>query len=61
MALEGIECLSRFIDELGIPRHLKEVGFTEEMVPLVAQSCNKIGGYHKPTVEEVEAILRDCM
>lgn len=61
VALEGIECLSRFIDELGIPRHLKEVGFTEEMVPLVAQSCNKIGGYHKPTVEEVEAILRDCM
>lgn len=60
VAAEGIECLSRFIDELGIPRHLSEVGCTEDMLPLIAESVNKIGGYHVPTTEEVLAILREC-
>lgn len=58
VASEGIDCLSRFIDELGIPRHLSEVGCTEEMLPLIAESCNKIGDYHVPTAAEVLAILR---
>ena len=60
VAAEGIECLSRFIDELGIPRHLSEVGCTEEMLLPIAESVNKIGGYHVPTTEEVLAILREC-
>ena len=58
VAVEGIECLSRFIDELGIPRHLSEVGCTEEMLPLIAESCNKIGDYHAPSTEEVLEILK---
>jgi alcohol dehydrogenase YqhD (iron-dependent ADH family) len=60
VAAEGIECLSRFIDELGIPRHLSEVGCTEEMLPRIAASVNRIGGYHVPTEEEVLAILKEC-
>ena len=60
IATEGIDCLSRFIDELGIPRHLSEVGCTEEMLPLIAASVNKIGGYHVPTTDEVLAILKEC-
>ena len=60
VALEGIDCLSRFIDELGIPRQLRQVGCTEEMLPLIAESCNKIGDYHVPTTDEVLGILKEC-
>lgn len=58
VAQEGIDCLDRFIDELGIPRRLRDVGCTEEMLPLIAESCNKIGDYHVPTTEEVLEILK---
>lgn len=60
VAMEGIDCLSAFIAELGIPQTLREVGATEEMLPLIAASANKIGGYHVPTTEEVLQILKDC-
>lgn len=60
VALEGIDRLSDFIAELGIPQTLREVGATEEMLPLIAESANKIGGYHTPTTEEVLEILRAC-
>lgn len=60
IALEGIARLSDFIAELGIPQTLREVGATKEMLPLIAESANKIGGYHTPTTEEVLAILREC-
>ncbi len=60
IAAEGIDCLDRFIDELGIPRHLQEVGATEEMLPLIASSTIKIGGYHVPTTDEVLQILKAC-
>lgn len=59
IAQEGISCLSCFIDELGIPRRLSEVGCTREMLPLIARSCNKIGGYHVVTTEEVMQILEE--
>lgn len=60
IALEGIECLSRFIAELGIPQTLREVGTTEEMLPLIAASCNKCGGYHVPSTDEVLQMLKEC-
>lgn len=60
VALEGIEALSGFIRELGIPQRLREVGATEEMLPLIAESANKIGGYHVPDTAEVLEILREC-
>lgn len=60
IAMEGIDCLSHFIDELGIPRHLSEVGVTAEMLPLIASSCNKVGDYHAPSTEEVLQILQEC-
>lgn len=58
IASEGIDRLSDFIDELGIPRHLGEVGCSEEMLPMIAESCNKIGDYHVPSAAEVLDILR---
>lgn len=60
IAAEGIDRLSDFIDELGIPRHLSDVGCTESMLPLIAESCNKIGDYHAPTTAEVLEILKKC-
>lgn len=60
IAEEGIECLNRFIAEMDIPQTLREVGATEEMLPLIAKSCNKIGGYHVPTTDEVLQMMKEC-
>ena len=60
IALEGIQALSDFIAEMGIPQTLREVGATEEMLPLIAESTVKCGGYHVPTTEEVLEILKAC-
>lgn len=60
VAEEGITRLSDFIAELGIPQTLREVGATEDMLPLIAKSANKTGGYHVPDSDEVLAILKQC-
>jgi alcohol dehydrogenase YqhD (iron-dependent ADH family) len=57
-ALEGIEKLSDFIKELGIPTTLKELGATEDMLPLIAQSTVLGGGYKKLSQEEILDILK---
>ena len=59
-ALEGIRRLEAFIAEIGIPKTLREVGATEEMLPLIAESTIKGGGYHKVTTEEVLQVLKEC-
>ena len=59
-ALEGIRRLEAFIAELGIPQTLREVGATGEMLPLIAESTIKGGGYHKVTTEEVLQVLKNC-
>ncbi|MBO4281721.1 MAG: iron-containing alcohol dehydrogenase [Bacteroidales bacterium] len=60
IALEGIQCLSDFIAEMGIPQTLREVGATEEMLPLIAETTVKCGGYHVPDTAEVLDILKAC-
>ena len=60
IALEGIQALGDFIAEMGIPQTLREVGATEEMLPLIAESTVKCGGYHVPTTGEVLEILKAC-
>lgn len=61
IALLGIEKLSKFIKELGIPTTLKEVGATEEMLPLIANSTViKDCGYKKMTPEEILEILKEA-
>ena len=59
LAQEGIEALSSFIDEMGIPRHLSEVGCTREMLPEIAASINRIGSYHVPSEQEILQILQE--
>ena len=60
IALEGINRLEAFIAELGIPATLREVGATEEMLPLIANSTALGGGYKQLNAEEILAILKAC-
>ena len=60
IALEGINRLEAFIAELGIPATLREVGATEEMLPLIANSTALGGGYKQLNAEDILAILKSC-
>lgn len=60
VALEGIEKLGEFIKEIGLPTTLREVGATEEMLPLIAQSCVTGGGYKYMTADDILAVLKEC-
>ena len=60
IALEGINRLEAFIAELGIPTTLREVGATEEMLPLIANSTALGGGYKQLNAEDILAILKAC-
>lgn len=59
VALEGIDAMESFIKECGIVTSLKELGATEEMLPLIANSTVLLaGGYKVLTAEEVLEILK---
>ena len=60
IALEGIKRLETFIAKLGIPATLREVGTTEEMLPLIANSTIPGGGYKQLNAEDILAILKAC-
>jgi alcohol dehydrogenase YqhD (iron-dependent ADH family) len=60
IALEGINRLEVFIKELGIPTTLREVGTTEDMLPLIAESTILGGGYKQLTSKDVLCILKAC-
>ena len=60
IALEGIQCLEDFIREIGIPQRLRDIGATEDMLPLIAESTIKCGGYYEPTTSDVLEILKNC-
>lgn len=60
VALEGIQALENFIDELGIPKRLRDVGATEEMLPKIAETTIKCGGYYTPNTEDILQILKNC-
>ena len=60
IALAGIDAMEQFIEEMGIPKTLRELGATEEMLPLIANSVEEGGGYHKVTHAEILEILKAC-
>lgn len=60
IALLGIEALSNFIKELEIPQTLREIGTTEDMLPLIAESTMLGGGYKEITNEEILEILKEA-
>lgn len=60
VALEGIDAMEAFMKECGIVTNIKELGATEEMLPLIANSTVLLGGYKVMTAEEVLAILKEA-
>jgi len=59
VALEGLWVMEKFIKECGIVTNLKELGATEEMLPLIANSTVILnGGYKTLTPEEIFDILK---
>ncbi|MBQ9713731.1 MAG: iron-containing alcohol dehydrogenase [Clostridia bacterium] len=61
IALAGIDAFAEFIKELGIPTTLRELGATEEMLPLIAKTTAPGGGYKKDVAEEdFLTVLKAC-
>lgn len=56
----GIEKLGEFIKELGLPSTLKELGATEDMLPLIARSTIPGGGYKKMNSDDILKVLKEC-
>jgi butanol dehydrogenase len=59
-ALAGIDALGDFVKELGLPTTLRELGTTEEMLPKIAESAVKGGGYRKMGETDILNVLREC-
>ena len=60
IALLGIDALEAFCVELGIPKTLRELGATEEMLEKIAYSVEEGGGYKKLSHEEMLTVLKSC-
>ena len=60
VALQGIDELAEFIKEMGIPTTLRELGATEEMLPLIAKTTVKGGGYKQMDESDILTVLKEC-
>ena len=62
MARAGVEALSDFIKEIGLPSTLKELGVADRsMLKEIAYSCGiSAGSYKKMTHEEILEIFNEC-
>ncbi len=56
----GIVKMEEFIAMLKLPTTLREVGTTEEMLPLIAESTTKAGGYKVLDTNDVLTVLKNC-
>ena len=62
VAQAGLEAMSAWMDEIGVVKHLSELGFTEDMIDdAVKGTFILTGGYHPLTPDEVAQILRESM
>ena len=61
LAAMAIDSIESFIDTLGIPKRLRDIGATEEMLPKIAYSVSpEDSGFKKITNEEILDILKEC-
>lgn len=62
LARAGVEALADFIQEIGLPTTLRELGVNETIdLEAIANSCNLApGSYKKMTHEEILEIFREC-
>ncbi len=59
-ALAGIERLGEFIKELELPSSIKDLGATEDMLPLIAKSTVPGGAYKDMKVDDILTVLKEC-
>ncbi len=62
LARAGVEALADFIQELGMPTTLRELGLTDDSIlEEIAESCNLApGSYQKMTHEDILRIFQAC-
>ena len=61
LALAGVEALDSFIQELGLPTTLKELGVHREQLKEIADSCGiSQGSYKLMTHKEILKIFQEC-
>ena len=61
LALAGIDALSSFIQEIGLPTTIKELGAQKGQLKEIADSCGISQGSYKPmTHEEILEIFHEC-
>ena len=62
LALAGVEALADFIQEIGLPTTLQELGVSDRaMLKEIADSCGiSAGSYRKMTHEEILKIFEEC-
>ena len=56
----GIAKMEEFIKMLKLPLSVKELGATEEMLPLIANSTVLGGGYKYMEAEDILTVLKNC-
>lgn len=56
----GIVKMEEFIKMLKLPLSIKELGATEEMLPLIANSTVVGGGYKYMKAEDILTVLKNC-
>lgn len=56
----GIVKMEEFIKMLKLPLSVKELGVTEEMLPLIANSTVLGGGYKYMKAEDILTVLKNC-
>lgn len=61
LALAGIEALADFIQEVGLPTSLKELGVEKAQLKEIANSCGiSQGSYKRLTHQEIYQIFQEC-
>ena len=60
VAEAGIQKMEEFIKMLKLPLSIKELGVTEEMLPLIANSTVLGGGYKYMNAEDILTVLKNC-
>ena len=60
VALAGIDALEAFSASLGIPKTLRELGATEDMLEKIAYSVEEGGGYRHMTHADILTVLKNC-
>ena len=61
LALAGIEALAGFIQDLGLPTTLRQLGVEREQLKEIADSCSiSPGSYRRMTHQEILELFQEC-